>query len=241
LALLALGSLVAVTIVAAASALWFQVLTIDASVTTDELEVQLRGLNCNDNEPDNPFQVVGWPIQTKDVGDFDVVLAEGQITITNAYPGYALDCEVEVENIGDVPVHIERWVITIDDPNTPDDPDVFMECVSTICRTFPGGPDLYDVDPTTPDDHIYAELVDSLGCQLEFEDGAAGSFIFGVRQPAAEGTTYVVELHAQFNQWNESGWDGCNDPKSQPVVPVLPLDELGTPYDPVLEGISEQP
>ena len=241
LTLLALGSLVAVTIVAAASALWFQVLTIDASVTTSDLEVQFRGLSCQDNEPDNPFEIVGWPVQNKDVGDFDSSLVEAQLTITNAYPGYAVDCEVEFENIGNVPIHVERWVITVDDPNTLEEPDWVYECVTSICRAFPNGPDLYDVNPTTPDDHFYAELTDSLGCQFETGGGEGGSFIIGVRQPAAEGTTYIVQLHGQFNQWNESGWDGCGDPKSNPVTPVLPLDENGTPYDPVLEGISEQP
>ena len=241
LALLGLALLGAVTLIAVANAMWFQVLTLDASVSTGELRVRWSGTNCNDNEPPNPFDVEGFPIQTKNVGTLSSIRTDELITVTvgNAYPGYAIDCELEWRNVGTVPVHIERWLITIDDPATPADPDYIIECLVGVCESFPGGPDLYGL---TPPDPIYARLNDpNLGCQLHTGQGSDSSFIFGLRQTAKENTTYVLKLYVQFNQWNESGWDGCDDPKATPVVPVLPLDASGTPYDPALAGQSQQP
>lgn len=247
LALLAVGLFAALTVVGVGYALWFQVLTINAEVTTSNLDVQWTGLNCSDNEPDDPFDVGGFPQQTKDVGDFDDNRTPYLITVvvTNAYPGYAIDCELEWDNVGQVPVHLERWVLTVDDPDTVENPDWFYECLSNVvCESFPGGPDLYEL---TPDDAIYARLNDpDMGCQYETGQGGDSSFIFGVRQPAKENTSYVLKLYGQFNQWNESAWKGfitlpdgtiipeiCNLPFSTPVVPVLPLDASGTPYDPI--------
>jgi hypothetical protein len=138
-----------------------------------------------------------------------------------------------------VPVHVERWLITVDDPSTAQNPDYTMECLSNICESFPGGPDLYG---PTPPDPIFARLNDpNIGCQLHPGDRSDSSFIFGLRQPAKENTTYVLKRYGQFNQWNESAWLGCNAPKATPVVPVLPLDVNGTPYDPALAGQSQQP
>jgi hypothetical protein len=238
---LALGLVGAATTMAVAYALWFQVLTLDANIDTGELLVRWSGTNCDDNEPPTPFDVEGFPQQTKDVGSFEFVRTDPLITITvtNAYPGYAIDCELEWRNIGEVPVHLERWLITVDDPATPENPDFLVECLSEPCESFAGGPALYDL---VPDDPIYARVNDpNLGCQLHTGQGDDTSFIFGVRQPARELTTYTLRLYAQFNQWNESGWNGCDTPKATPVVPVLPLNSLGTPYDPALAGESQQP
>lgn len=249
LALLALGLVGAVALLAVANALWFQVLTINANVSTSELKVGWLGFSCSDNEPGG-FTRLGWPDQTKDVGKFvppaiDPATGffpdEATLIVTNAYPGYAIDCEVELVNLGKVPVHIERWLITIDDPTTPQDPDIVKECVAGTCKTFLNGPDLYDLSPLTPPDPVYAELVHAVGCQLHEGEGKSGSFLFGVRQPAQEHTTYVIKLKVQVNQWNESGWIGCDAPKNNPVTPVLPLDPSGTPYDPALLGMANQP
>ena len=251
LALLALGVLGAVTVMALANALWFQVLTINANVTTSELKVGWQGFVCGDNEPGGSFVSAGWPRQNKDVANFTPPQLDpggtffpdpAQIIVTNAYPGYALDCEVEFVNLGRVPVHLERIVITVDDPSTPLSPDFVTICTGNTCKTFANGPDLYDVSPLTPDDPFYAELVGiPVGCQFHQDDTDGGSFKFGVRQPAKEHTTYVIKLKLQFNQWNESGFDGCGLPKHVPPTPVLPLNPSGTPYDPALLDISQQP
>ena len=229
----------------------YNVLTINADVSTSELKVGWQGFVCGDNEPGGSFVSTGWPRQTKDVANFvspqldptgEFFPDPATITVTNAYPGYALDCEVEFANLAPVPVHLERILITVDDTSTPLNPDYITQCLSNTCKTFANGPDLYDLDPTTPPDPMYAELVGiPVGCQFHEGDTDGGSFKFGVRQPAKEHTTYVIKLQLQFNQWNESAWNGCGLPKKTPVVPVLPLDPSGTPYDPALLGISEQP
>jgi hypothetical protein len=250
LALLAVGLLGVATLMAVANALWFQVLTINADVTTSELKVGWTGFGCNnDNEPGGGFLSAGWQQQTKDVASFTspTSLDDPEIIIVDAYPGYAFDCEVEFSNLADVPVHLERAVFLVDDLSTPQSPDFFFECVANPCKSFPNGPDLYDLNPLTPDDPFYIELVGlRLGCQYENGGGDGGSFKFGVRQPAKEQTTYVISLKLQFNQWNESGWNGvvdaCGTPKNVPPTPVLPLDPTtGLPCDPVLEGIPQQP
>ena len=250
-ALLGLGVLGALTLMALANALWFQVLTINANVTTSELKVGWQGFVCGDNQPGGSFVGIGWPHQTKLVASFTPPQLDpggtffpdpAEITVTNAYPGYAVDCEVEFGNLGKVPVHLERIVITVDDPSTPQNPDFVTVCQSNSCKSFANGPDLYDLSALTPDDPIYAELVGiPVGCQFHQGDTDGGSFKFGVRQPAKEHTTYTIKLKLQFNQWNESGYNGCNDPKHVPPTPVLPLNPSGTPYDPALLGINEQP
>jgi len=251
LALLALGLVGAVALLAVANALWFQVLTINVNASTSELKVGWQGFVCSDNEPGGTFVSAGWPRQTKDVGNFTPPQLDptgsffpdpAEITVTNAYPGYAIDCEVEFANLGPVPVHLERILILIDDPATPQNPDFVTECLSNSCKTFANGPDLYDTSPLTPGDPFYAELVGvPVGCQFHQGDSDGGSFKFGVRQSAREQTTYTIQLKLEFNQWNESGWTGCGTPKNNPVTPVLPLDPSGTPYDPALLGIDHQP
>jgi hypothetical protein len=250
LALLGFGVLAAVALMALANALWFQVLTINADVKTAELKVGWQGFVCGDNQPGGSFTSVGWPRQTKTVAGFVPPQLDptgtffsdpAEITVTNAYPGYAVDCEVEFANLAQVPVHLERVVITVDDPTTPINPDYITECLDGTCKTFDNGPDLYDLNPATPPDPIYAELVGiPVGCQFHEGDSDGGSFKFGVRQTAKEHTTYVIKLKLQFNQWNESGFTGCNTPKNVPPTPVLPLDN-GAPCDPILLDIPQQP
>ena len=245
--MLAIAFVGALTLVAVANALWFQVLTLKTTAATGDLRGKWQRVSCVDNEPPNPFPGPGdpFPIQNKDVGHSTRTIGDevSQIIVTNGYPGYAIDCEVEVRSTGTVPIHVERVLMTIDDPSTPQNPDFAKECLTTdgFCQTMLGGPDLYDLDPLTPPDPVYAEIDGVLlGCQLHTNDRATGSFIFGVRQPAKEKTTYVINLYVQFNQWNESAWTGCNTPKKTPIVPVLPL-ENGTPYDPALRGLHQQP
>ena len=250
LALLALGALGLVALIAVANALWFQVLTINAKVTTSELKVGWQGFVCSDTEPSGTFTSAGGPRQTTEVASFTPPQLDPTftffpdpvtITVVNAYPGYAVDCEVEFVNLAPVPVHLERVVITVDDPTTLINPDYTTECLDGTCKTFANGPDLYDLNPLTPPDPTYEELVGiPVGCQFEQEGTEGGSFKFGVRQSAKEQTTYIIKLSLQFNQWNESGFTGCNTPKHVPPTPVLPLDN-GTPCDPILQGIAQQP
>ncbi len=238
LAVVGLTLVLGLALLAIANALWFQTLSLHASVSTAEVKVEWTGMSCQDNETASGFHFRGWPNPSKDVGKFTNDVGDDlTLTLSNAYPGYGVDCELELVDTGNVPVHLEQWEITVDDPSTPQNPDLVVHCTKSPCKTRPGGPELY----LPIGDPIYGELVDGIGCQLHADDQMASSFRVGVRQTAHENTTYVVKLHAQFNQWNESAWNGCGDPKSTPVVPVLPLDVNGTPYDPSLLGISHQP
>jgi hypothetical protein len=232
-------------LVAVANALWFQTLTLHANVSTAELRVKWTGASCTENELNgtgDPFTIDGWPNPSKQVASFTKIVTADSITLTvvNGYPGYGIDCEIHPQDVGNVPVHLERWVITVDDPGTPANPDWIFECTTTSCQTRPTGPELYlpDGDPIYV--QLKAGLDNTLGCQLHPGNELTESFLLGIRQPAKEHTTYIVKLSAQFNQWNESGWNGCGSPKTTPVVPVLPRNALGTPYDPVLLGIPHQ-
>jgi hypothetical protein len=55
------------------------------------------------------------------------------------------------------------------------------------------------------------------GCQVHQNQNIQSSLFVGINQPAKENTKYVIELHYQVNQWNESAWNGCNQPKPPPV------------------------
>ena len=187
-------------------------------------------MNCTENEDADEITGSnfddGFVWVAKEVGSFDrsplpLPQDELSLTISGAYPGYAVDCKLDFKNVGTVPVHVEREFIDID-VNNDGQYELRYECTANG-----GQPDCRNLDPianpwtsTTNSSPVYVRWVNGLGCQLHANERSSGDFFIGVRQPAAENTTYRVKFSVQVNQWNESGWNGCAIPK---------LDSQGNP------------
>jgi hypothetical protein len=60
---------------------------------------------------------------------------------------------------------------------------------------------------------IYLEVENWEGCQVHQNQDLDASLFIGVNQSAKENTKYVISVTYTVNQWNESAWEGCNNPK----------------------------
>jgi len=228
--LLLVLAVIATALTGAAYSLWYEDVAVNAQVATGNLDVTFSRFQCLENE-DIDFAGQnfddGYLYGAKEVGSFTASPNPADnltLTITNAYPGYAVDCKIDVQNIGNVPIHIEREYFDFDLDNDGQFDDLHIECVANDGFQQP---DCYNVnfvtDPWTSTANsapIYVRWVNGLGCQLHTGVRNAGDLFIGVRQPAAENTTYRVRMTIQANQWNESGYSGCYTPKQTPVAPV---------------------
>jgi hypothetical protein len=164
---LALGSL------GTAYALWYDELFIVGTVDTGTFDLQWTYCGCFD-------------VESKDVGsiscqpgaDPDTLI----ITVTNGYPCYEADCEVELTSFGTVPAHFESIEITPHD--------------FTLASAYGAN-----------DGELYIVLVDGVGqLQLHQGDSTALSFRIHVEQCAAQGATYTFTVTLHFVQYNESSY-----------------------------------
>ena len=106
---LIVAALVALASVGVASALWSKTLTVDGTIATGDLDAGWTFAACRDFE-------------TKDVGQVSVPEADAMgdvpgletigFQVTDAYPGYRADCQLEYTYTGSVPAHVEE--ITFD-------------------------------------------------------------------------------------------------------------------------------
>ncbi len=218
---LALVLVVVTALVGAAYTLWYEEVQVSATVSTANLDGQIQCGNAADNDeiPNlwgqlGPHRFYLPPSPLKDIGDIvssapsDSTYHNWVLTISNAYPGYAFDCQFELFNNGTVPWHIETEVIAVDTPDP--QADYTGQCGSPhtgLCwaGTYPTSQTTWQ-DPTVPP--IFVQAKDYRGCQVH-EIGPQGSFFIGVNQSALEGKTYKVTLKFQVNQWNESQWSDC--------------------------------
>ena len=223
--LLAVFAVIATALLGSAYTLWYENLRLTMNVATATLDGQVQCGNAadNDNTPANwgllgahafysapnpaamPPSGVGNIVAS---GPIDSTFHTWQLTISNAYPGYALDCEFELFNNGSVPWRIETEVIQVDTPSQ-------QTGYSSTC----GAPHVglcwagsYPTNATSWTDKtglpIFAQAKDYRGCSVN--SGTQGSFFIGVNQSALEHATYRVTLKFQVNQWNESQWSDCN-------------------------------
>ena len=224
-AIVAMAVVLGTALIGSAYTLWFEDLELHANVTTGELDGKIKCGTFADN--DNQFPEVWadinfYPNPGKDVGE---IVFWGNLDdhtyvleIENAYPGYALDCEIEIENTGTVPFHIEIQDIEFKKNGQPLVLQNPLVCDGTLCIAG-------DVSPTDPSgDDLLVVMEDLHGCQIHpsIFFGETSSMIIGVNQSAMENSKYEIWIRFRINQWNESGWYGCNDPKEVPVQPVLP-------------------
>lgn len=237
-------AVMATALMGAAYTLWYEKLTLEANITTGVLDVTWDTFSCGDNEDPlkNGLQfgvsADNWLFTNKNVGSFvssPYPSDELTLDVTNAYPGYAVDCKLEFLNKGTVPVHIERIFMELDLDNDLDFDDGLIDCIlqngQPSCRNLDP---LVDPWPSTVNPApLYIRWRDGpafgQGCQVHSGESLTADFFIGVRQPALENQTYRVRLTLQANQWNESGWNDCGDPKGTPIVPVDP--PLGSPRE----------
>lgn len=103
-----------------AFAMWSETLLVNVDVYTGEVDVAFTDWICSDIGPDP--QAPGFSnAEGKDVAscavDVEVLDNEGDVikllvTITNAYPGYAVDVNMSITNIGTIPVKLYSYGIT---------------------------------------------------------------------------------------------------------------------------------
>lgn len=235
--LLALCSVIATALLGSAYSLWFEDVQISAVAATAELDGEIICGQVGDNEATNwpapptsqdPFgeypegPLLGPGGTLKDVAT--QIISDGgegyphewSLIVGNTYPGYALDCEVEIFNTASVPWHVEQMVITVEECEIPSGPCVLLEAWELDCESeddcFWG--DLGINPPNYPDgldewSPVYVEVENFLGCQLHEGDDLAASLFMGVNQSAKENIEYRITLSYQVNQWNESIWGGC--------------------------------
>ena len=168
---LALGSL------GVGFALWSDTLYIEGYVFTGEVDVEWTYCGCHD-------------IEDKDVGTVscEIDAADPHIlyfTVTNGYPCYTADCEVELTNVGTVPIIIENITVTAHD---------FTKASASGAN----------------DGELYVVYQDGWKSQLHpFPDTphtSASSIRIHVEQCAAQGATYTFTVTIDAYQYNESQW-----------------------------------
>jgi hypothetical protein len=232
----------AVAAIGSAYSLWFEDVQLNTTASTVSLD---GGIFCS---PLGDNEVAGWPPSfggpfyaaypnpaiLKDVGQASIVVPQAnqhhaEITVTNAYPGYAVDCQVHVINTAPVPWHIENMQFTVQQCNsagancTPLIPG--PSAWTTTCQV--GGncswgnlginPPNYPLglDTWSP---VYAAVEDREGCQVHQYNSVAGSVMLGINQSALENVQYKISLDYTVNQWNESQWQGCGQLRPTPTT-----------------------
>jgi hypothetical protein len=169
--------------------LWSETLTIRGTVHTGEVDARWTFVSCAEFYP--------WPqgghsgeVEGKDVG---VTMAQIdpndphilRLTVENAYPSYAVDCQVHFMVEGTVPVRVRGTMIRPTSANL-------------TCREVTG-----DQTKTLVCDQMTIRYFDGIGSQIHPGDEAASSLMFHVEQAAAENSTYEFEVGVCLAQWNE--------------------------------------
>lgn len=232
---LALATILGTALLGSAYTLWYEQMEVDLAVSTTTLDASISCIDPADNESlkwptTGPlFQAYPAAPTIKDEADAEIVVQPDyhrvEFLVSNAYPGYAWDCEVHIFNIAPLPWHLEDIQFSVEECDL-----LETNCVtlpqppatwSTICQPgvcfwgnlgvnppgYPAG-----LDTWSP---VFAAVTNWEGCQEHEENffGLSGSFFVGINQSAKELTKYKLVVTYQVNQWNESAWTGCNQPK----------------------------
>lgn len=107
------------------------------------------------------------------------------MTVDNAYPSYAVDCQVHFWNSGTIPWIIRGTEIVPVGTN-------LHNCVMTGNQV-----------KTLNCDEMTVIYADGIGSQIDPGDGAAGSVTLHVEQLADPESTYDFEVHICVSNWNE--------------------------------------
>lgn len=177
LILLALGS------TGAGYAMWDKPLYIDGTVNTGDVDAEWTYTSCSDEEYllDDP----------KDVGSISAQIDADDsqklhFTITNGYPCYTGDCQVEFVNAGSIPLRVQSVDFL---------PGNLTGCV--FIEQWPSG------SFTVVCDQLTVTWVNGVGVQLEPGEPNASSIRAHVEQDAEELSDYTFDVEVQLVQWNE--------------------------------------
>lgn len=218
---------------AAGYSLWSEELRAEATVNTGTLDGLVVCDNAADNEaqgwPTNdPYSAYPSPTSPHDVGGGG---AQGttshliDVVLKDTYPGYAFRCEVHVSNTGSVAWHLEDITYQVSEcdanggdchslnPIDPAHKTWTTNCAGAACTWGDKG-----VTPPVAGQTwspIFASVENQEGCQLHHDDPALAAWLMvGVNQPASEHVVYKVALSYTLQQWNESAWTGCGQPRT---------------------------
>lgn len=169
--------------------LWSRTLSISGIVETGRVDAKWILANCSEFHP-WPGGGIQGEFEGKDVGETTATIDPQDdqilhIKIDNAYPSYAVDCEVHFVNDGSIPVFIRGTVIL---PVTGN----LSNCSVTGNQT-----------KTLKCDQLTVIYVDGIGAQVDPGDGMASSLVVHVEQPAGQNATYEFDVIECMAQWNE--------------------------------------
>jgi len=176
---------VGLTIVGVGYGLWSKTLTVAGTVHTGNVDGKWLFWGCFDLEPQLPDpKDVGTTTAQVDPADPAVLL----FTVTNGYPSYTGDCEVEYTSVGSVPVKVER-IEFLPGP----------ELTGCTVHQSPSNGSF-----TAVCDQLTVWWADGLCTQLDPGDFVGSSLRVHVEQNAQQGSTYNFQVKVQLVQWNES-------------------------------------
>jgi len=187
-----LALLAAMAVLAVAYGLWSKTLTVGGTVHTGDLDLNWTFTGCSEHW--------GWPgpfhegeYLGKDVGSVSAEIDQDDpeivhFTVSNGYPSYVADCQLEYTNVGTIPVNIIATTI-IPGPN-------LTNCHLTGGQT--------SQTKTLSCDQLTVVFVDGIGMQLDPGDTTADSLRIHVEQLAKEQTDYTFTVLSCAAQWNES-------------------------------------
>jgi hypothetical protein len=195
LGILALLVLLALASLGVVYGLWSKTLTIEGIVNTGRVHGRWDGAICSEFH-DWPWPPEGFgEVDGKDVGSTDIFIDPDDnnllhLVIDNAYPSYAVDCEVEYVNDGTIP-----WIIrgTTIEPVSPN----LTQCMLSGNQT-----------KTLECAQLTVILVDGIGAQIDPGDGVASSVRVHIEQLADQNAEYLFEIKICVAQWNESATFG---------------------------------
>jgi hypothetical protein len=182
--ILSLGSLILLVSLVLSSlglayGLWSESLQINGTVTTGHLDGEWIDVHCYETESKQVADTTAW-IDNNDPTNL-------YFQIANGYPGYFGGCEVEYQNTGTIPVHVEAINFI---------PGTLTNC--TVNQSQNTG------SFTATCDQVKIVWADGLCTQLHPGDFHGGSLKVTVLQNAQMATTYTFGVQVQLNQYNES-------------------------------------
>jgi hypothetical protein len=193
-----LGALLLLVLAAATLGLgyahWTWVLTDEGTVQTGAFEGAWTSVSCAEFHtwPDLPthFPNDFGEAEGKDVGSTISYVDEDNprimhMIVDNAYPSYAVDCQVHFHNTGTIPWIIRGTTIVPTSAN-------LENC------TLSG-----NQMKTLTCEELTVSYADGIGSQIDPGDGSAGSVTLHVEQLADPESTYEFEVRLCVSNWNE--------------------------------------
>jgi len=189
-------------ILGTALAMWSETLRVNVAVNTGEVKVKFLEWSCSDTGADP--QAPGFHNEEgKDVASCGITIEkrddEGNaikllVTIDNAYPGYSVDVNLVIQNIGTIPVKLSSYSIS-----------PVSSSITIMWRRPPHTPTPTPTPPPTPPPvpPVSVQLDPPINTQMH--EGETSNYILHitVNEGAEELETYQFEVTLVFAQWNK--------------------------------------